>query len=159
MPLDTLQRFLDKKGVTYLRLQHSSAYTAQEIAAAAHVPGRELAKTVMVKLDYRLIMAVLPASHKIDFELLKRGTGAKHAALATEADFKDIFPDCDTGAMPPFGNLYGVPVYVSSSLALDEDIAFNACSHTDLIKMPYADFARIVRPIVLEFSRQEQLVM
>jgi len=159
MPIDTLQQYLAKKGVTYLRLQHSSAFTAQEVAAAAHVPGRELAKSVMVKLDYRLIMAVLPASQKIDFEMLKRGTGATHAVLAMESDFEDVFPDCDTGAMPPFGNLYGVPVYVARSLAEDEDIAFNACSHTELIRMPFADFARIVRPIVLEFSRQEELVM
>lgn len=159
MSIETLQSYLDKKGATYLRLQHSSAFTAQEIAAAAHVPGKELAKTVMVKLDYRLIMAVLPASQRIDFEMLKRGTGAKQACLATEADFREVFPDCDTGAMPPFGNLYGVPVYVARSLADDEDIAFNACSHTDLIRMPYAEFARMVRPIVLEFSRQEQLVM
>jgi Ala-tRNA(Pro) deacylase len=152
MALDRLREYLDGQGIKYVVLEHSRAYTAQEIAATAHVSGRELAKTVMVRLDGKIAMAVLPASYQVDFELLRRASGARKAELAREADFAGRFPDCDVGAMPPFGNLYDIDVYVAQRLTEDEEIAFNACSHTHLLKMAYADFARLVRPKVVRFA-------
>ncbi len=147
-----LKEFLDANQVKYLTISHSPAYTAQEIAETSHVSGKDLAKTVMVKIDGKLAMAVLPASHKVDFNRLKAAAGAKAAELAGEAEFKSLFPDCDVGAMPPFGNLYGMPVFVETSLAAYTEMAFNAGSHSDLIRMPYADFAKLVRPTVVGFS-------
>jgi len=152
MPAKKLREFLDQNRVKYVVISHSPAYTAQEIAATAHISGRELAKTVMVKLDGKMAMAVLPASSKIDFDLLKEGTGAKKVELASEREFKDMFPECDTGAMPPFGNLYGMDVYVARRLAEDEEIAFNAGSHTELVKLGYKDFEKLVQPKVVRFT-------
>jgi Ala-tRNA(Pro) deacylase len=152
MPVKKLKDFLDRERVKYVTLTHSRAYTAQEIAASAHIPGRELAKTVMVKLDGRMAMAVLPASFKIDFDRLKEAAGAKSVGLATEDEFKGMFPDCEVGAMPPFGNLYGMEVYVAERLVEDDEIAFNAGSHTELIRLSYKDFSRLVKPKVVRFS-------
>jgi Ala-tRNA(Pro) deacylase len=152
MPVQKLRSYLDSEGVKYVTVTHSVAYTAQEIAARAHVRGKQLAKTVMVKLDGVLAMAVLPANYKVDFDLLREASGAKEAELATEREFKDKFPDCDVGAMPPFGNVYGIDVYVAKTLEEDDEIAFNACSHTELIKMPYADFKRLAKPKVVRIS-------
>jgi Ala-tRNA(Pro) deacylase len=128
------------------------AYTAQEIAARAHVRGKSLAKTVMVKLDGKMSMAVLPATFKVDFDLLKEASGANEVELGSEKEFKNMFPDCELGAMPPFGNLYGFDVYVAKTLAQDDEIAFNAGSHTELIKLPYSDFERLVKPKVVRIS-------
>lgn len=152
MPARKLKEFLDNQGVKYETLSHSIAYTAQEIAARAHIPGKDVAKTVMVQIDGRMAMAVLPASYQVDFHLLKKASGAKRVDLATEAEFAELFPECELGAMPPFGNLYGMDVYVAESLTEDKEIAFSAGSHTELIKMDYADFARLVEPKVLRFS-------
>ncbi len=152
MPINKLKAFLDEHRVKYVSITHSRAYTAQEIAASAHIPGKELAKTVMVRLDDDLAMAVLPASYQVDFDLLKGATGARKVELATEDEFKDLFPECELGAMPPFGNLYGMDVFVASTLAEDEEIAFNAGTHTELIRMAYPDFVRLVEPVVLRFS-------
>lgn len=139
MPLKKLRDFLDSKGVKYVSIAHSKAYTAQQIAAASHIPGKELAKTVMVKLDGKMAMAVLPASYKVDFDLLKKASGSGRAELAGENEFKDMFPQCEIGAMPPFGNLYGVHVYVSEELAHEPLIAFNAGTHDELVEMSYSD--------------------
>ncbi len=152
MPVKTLKEFLDSNNVKYVTISHSCAYTAQEIAASAHIPGQELAKTVMVKIDGRMNMAVVPASCKVDLEHLKEVAGANRVRLAGEEEFKDLFPGCEVGAMPPFGNLYDMEVFVAKSLAEDEDIAFNAGTHTELIKLVYKDFERLVEPKVLEFS-------
>jgi Ala-tRNA(Pro) deacylase len=152
MPVKKLREFLDAKGVKYVRIAHSMAYTAQEIAAASHIPGKEVAKTVMIKLDGKMAMAVLPASYKVDFDLLKGASGASKVELASEAEFKGEFPECEVGAMPPFGNLYGMEVFVAESLAEDEEIAFNAGSHTELIKLKYKDFEDLVKPRKLKFS-------
>ncbi len=152
MPLQTLKDFLDKNNVKYLSIKHSSAYTAQEIAASAHIPGKELAKTVIIKVDGKMGMAVLPASYKVSFDHLKTALGADDVRLAYEQEFMDKFPDCEVGAMPPFGNLYGMDVYVSESLADDKEIAFNACSHTELIKMKFEDFKKLVNPTMFKFS-------
>jgi Ala-tRNA(Pro) deacylase len=152
MPVAKLKRFLDDESIEYVTITHSAAYTAQKIAASAHIPGKELAKTVMIRIDGKMAMAVLPASYKVDFELLKKASRAKTVELASEREFKDMFPECDIGAMPPFGNLYGMEVYVAESLAEDEEIAFNAGSHTELIKLAYKDFDRLVKPKVIKFS-------
>jgi Ala-tRNA(Pro) deacylase len=152
MPARALQTFLDSHQVKYVTIRHSPAFTAQEIAASAHIPGKQLAKTVMVKLDDNLAMAVLPASDKVDFERLKAAAGAHTVALANEQDFQDRFPECEVGAMPPFGNLYGLDVWVAARLAEDEEIAFNAGDHTELMRMAYRDFDRLVQPKVGQFS-------
>ena len=152
MPSKKLKSFLDENKIKYVSIQHSSAYTAQEIAAIAHIPGKDLAKTVIIKIDGKMAMAVLPASFKVSFENLKDTLGVKEARLAYEQEFIDKFPDCEVGAMPPFGNIYGMEVFVAESLAEDEEIAFNACSHTELIKMTFADFEKLVKPKRIKFS-------
>jgi Ala-tRNA(Pro) deacylase len=152
MPVKELQDFLDGHHIKYVTINHSPAFTAQEIAASAHIPGRELAKTVMVKLDGKMAMAVLPAFEKVDFARLKAATGAGSAELAGEQEFQGLFPECDIGAMPPFGNLYGLDVFVAESLSQDEEIAFNAGAHTELIRLAYRDFEQLVRPKVVNFS-------
>ena len=152
MPSTKIKQYLDDHGVKYVAVSHSTAYTAQEAAALAHIPGKELAKTVIVKLDDELAMAVLPASYHVDLDLLAELTNSTTVELASEEEFVTAFPDCDTGAMPPFGNLYGMPVFVATSLAEDEQIAFAAGSHRELIKMDYADFERLAKPTVIKFS-------
>ena len=152
MPVEKLKNFLDENNVKYITIRHSPAFTAQQIAASAHVPGKELAKTVMIKIDGNMAMAVLPASYHVDFKLLEEASGAVRIALADEQEFKDMFPDCEVGAMPPFGNLYGMDVYVARTLAEDEEIFFNAGSHSELIRLSYKDFERLVKPKVLKFS-------
>lgn len=155
MPATKLREFLDTHGVKYVTIRHSVAYTAQEVAASAHIRGKEMAKTVVVKLDGQLALAVVPAAQKVDIRRLKEATGVKKAEIAVEEDFRGTFPECDLGAMPPFGNLYGLTVYVDPQLAEDEEIAFNACSHTELMRLPYKDFQRLVQPKVvpLTFAR------
>lgn len=152
MPVKRLKEFLDSNNVKYVSVSHSPAYTAQAIAASAHVSGKELAKTVMVKVDGRMAMAVLPASYQVDFDKMKDATGADMVELASEMEFKDLFPGCEVGAMPPFGNLYDMEVFAAAKLAEDEEIAFNAGSHTELIKLAYKDFEQLVKPKVVVFS-------
>jgi Ala-tRNA(Pro) deacylase len=154
MPTTALKEFLDSRKIRYEVIPHTEAYTAQYTAAYAHVRGRELAKTVMVKLDGKIGMAVLPSSLKVDFRALKEASGAKKAQLAGEEEFRDLFPGCEVGAMPPFGNLYGMRVFVAESLRGNEKIAFNAGTHVELIRMSYKDFERLVQPEVLRFSIQ-----
>ncbi len=152
MPVRRLRRYLDDNGVKYLSVSHSTAYTAQEIAASAHVKGNELAKTVMVKIDGKMVMAVLPASFQIDLHMLRKAFAADKAELASEDEFRGIFGQCELGAMPPFGNLYDLDVYVAKELTEDREIAFNAGSHTELVKLAYADYAKLVKPRMLHFS-------
>jgi len=152
MPVKTLKQFLDKEKVKYVSIIHSTAYTAQEVAASAHIPGKELAKTVIVQLDGQTAMAVLPANRKVVLQDLREATGADQVKLVPEEQFKQKFPDCEIGAMPPFGNLYGMEVFVAASLAANEQIAFNAGSHTEVIKLAYKDFERLVRPKVVSFT-------
>jgi Ala-tRNA(Pro) deacylase len=152
MPAKKLKRFLDENHVRYVSIRHSPAYTAQETAASAHIPGRELAKTVILYIDGEMAMAVLPSTRMLDLELLRHQTEAESVTLATENQFKDRFPDCEAGAMPPFGNLYQIPVYVDRSLTLDDQIAFNAGSHAELIQLAYEDYENLVHPIVAEFA-------
>jgi Ala-tRNA(Pro) deacylase len=152
MPLSSLREYLDKHSVQYIVISHSLAYTAQGVAALTHTPGKELAKTVIVKMDGKLAMAVVPGSLHVNLNLLKKETMAKVVELASETDFKDRFPECETGAMPPFGNLYGMDVFVDESLALDKEIAFNAGSHRELIRLPWADFERLVKPRMIRIA-------
>ncbi len=151
MPVQRLKDYLDENRIRYVSISHSQAYTASAVAASAHVKGKNLAKTVIVLLDGKLAMAVLPSQHRVDLERLRTATLSGSAELATEEDFAKAFPNCEEGAMPPFGNLYHVPVYVESSLAEDEEIAFNACSHSELIQLSYQDFVHLVKPKVVGF--------
>jgi Ala-tRNA(Pro) deacylase len=146
MPVKKLKEFLDNQNVKYQTINHPLAYTTQQTAAFTHIRGKELAKTVMVKVDGRMAMVVLPASFKVDLDMVKRTAGARTTELATEAEFRNMFPECDVGAMPPFGNLYGMDVYAEEKLAEDQEIAFNAGSHLELIKLAYKDFERLVKP-------------
>ena len=152
MPAQKLKDFLDRHNINYVTTSHSLAYTAQEIAASAHIAGKELAKTVIVKIDDKMAMAVLPASHQVNFDLLKNAVGASKVELAHEQEFRDMFPESEVGAMPPFGNLYGMEVFVDESLSRDEEIAFNDGSHTELMKLAYRDFERLVEPKAAKFA-------
>ncbi len=150
---DRLEQYLRERGVAYESQHHPLAYTAQEVAASEHVPGKDLAKTVIVRADDdRLAMLVLPATRTIHLGKLATALGAGRARLAEEKEFGASFPDCEVGAMPPFGNLYGVPVYVDQSLAADERIVFRAGTHTDTMRVAYADFARLVDPTVVDVA-------
>lgn len=152
MALASLTEYLDTQKVGYIVISHSPAYTAQGIAGLAHISGKELAKTVIVKLDGKLVMAVLPAKYHVDLVAFRRVANAKTAALATEDEFRDRFPQCETGAMPPFGNLYGLDVFADESLEDDKEIAFNAGTHRELIRMTWEDFKRLVKPAVIRFA-------
>lgn len=150
--LAQLREFLDANKVSYSVHSHPTAYTAQEIAALSHVKGRALAKVVMVKAGANLVMLVLPADHKVDVARVKAVLGVKDVRLAQEAEFSAVFPGCEVGAMPPFGNLFGLPVYADRSLEKDEAIVFNAGTHTLTAKMAFHDFVRLVKPKMEEFA-------
>jgi len=152
MPTKKLKDFLDERDVKYVLISHSPAFTAPEIAAAAHVPGKEMAKTVVIKINGELALAVLPASSRVDLDLLMYLTNSKSVELAEEKEFKDTFSGCEVGAMPPFGNLYAMRTLVADSLAEDESIVFNAGSHTELMRMKFEDFERVVQPEIIEFT-------
>jgi Ala-tRNA(Pro) deacylase len=147
-----LERYLREEGVPFETMIHSVAYTAQEVAAAQHTPGKQLAKVVLVDADGRLVMLVLPASFRIDFPKLKSVLKAKKARLATEEQFAGSFTDCEVGAMPPFGNLYNLPVYVDEAVTAVPEIVFKAGTHTTSIKMRYADYQRLASPSIADFA-------
>jgi Ala-tRNA(Pro) deacylase len=155
MPIKKLVEFLDSHNIKYEKIIHSQAFTAQEIAASAHLSGKELAKTVMIKVNGNMAMAVIPASYKVNLDLLRKESRASRVNLAKEEDFKDLFPGCEIGAMPPFGNLYEIPVYVAEKLAEDEKIAFNAGSHTELIKLSFRDYKRLVNPRIVRITTRK----
>ena len=152
MPVQKLKDYLDQHEVEYVTISHSPAYTAQRIAEVTHIPGKDLAKTVIVKIDDKFAMAVLPASRRVDLRHLQEAIGADEVVLASEQEFKSLFPDCEVGAMPPFGNLYDMGVYVAEQLTEDEEIAFNAGSHTELVRMSYRDYADLVTPEVVALT-------
>lgn len=152
MPLSKLKEFLDANKIKYVAISHSVAYTAAGIAALTHIPGRELAKTVIVKMDGALAMAVVAASQHVDLAQLKAVTGARSVELASEDEFNAKFPDCELGAMPPFGNLYNMRVFADETLARDQEIAFNAGSHRELVRVAWEDFERLVRPTILRVA-------
>lgn len=150
--LGRLEDFLKKNEIDYETITHPEAYTAQEVAAALHVSGHDIAKVVIVKAGERFVMVVVPASGQVDLDRLARELGEKKVRLATEEEFKGMFPDCEPGGEPPFGNLYNIETYVDRSLAEDEHIFFNAGNHTDAVGMDYTDYARVVKPRVAEFT-------
>lgn len=156
MPTKMLREFLDEQGIQYSAIPHQVAYTARQTASVTHVPAQELAKTVMVKIDGVMAMAVLPAAYEIDLSLLRTATGARSVNLARESEFQDRFPECEIGAMPPFGNLYRMTVYVNESLTKGEHISFNAGSHYEPLQISYADFERVAKPRVLCLTGADQ---
>ena len=148
-----LKTFLEQNQVRYTSMTHSPTYTAQAAAAAMHVPGKELAKTVVVRAGEETLLAVLPASYHVNLQKLGALVG-KTVRLATEQEFTSLFPDCELGAMAPFGHLYSLPVYVDEALAADEEIVFNAGTHRDAIRMRYADFAQLAKPRACSFAEK-----
>ena len=152
MAVASLMNYLDEHRIKYVVISHSPAFTAQGIAGLTHTPGKELAKTVIVKLDGRLAMAVLPAKYLVDVGALRHGARVNEAVLAPEDEFQSRFPECETGAMPPFGNLYGMRVFADASLELDKEIAFNAGTHRELVRMAWEDFKMLVKPEIIRFA-------
>ncbi|MBD3315557.1 MAG: deacylase [Chitinivibrionales bacterium] len=155
MMVRRLKEYFDGNDVKYTTFPHHEAFTAQEIAAAADMPGGMLAKTVMVKLDGKPAMAVLPASHVIDFDRLREVADVNEAELAPEEEYTDVFPDCERGAMPPFGNLYGLDVYLARSLTEGPEMAFNAGSLKELVKISTANYLRLVEPRTASYTFKE----
>lgn len=154
MPLRRLKTFLEQKDVRYTQQLHATAYTAAGVASVIHVRGKDMAKAVMVLADDKLVMLVIPASTHLRLRNVKQALRAREVFLASEADFAHIFPDCEVGAMPPFGNLYGIPVFVDESLTKDKEIAFNAGTHREIMKMSYEDYARVVSPRTVNVATQ-----
>lgn len=153
MSLPALEQYLREFRVPFSTLSHGAAYRATEVAARAGVPCRQMAKPVLVTIDDVLAMAVVPADARVDLARLRETTDAGRVVLATEDQFRDRFPECEPGAMPPFGNLYGMALYVDAALARDEGLCFNAGSHTDLLRMRYADFERLANPCVAAIAQ------
>jgi len=147
-----LRDYLDRNHIRYLLISHSPAYTAQEIAAMTHIPGKELAKTVMLRVDGKMAMAVVPASEKVNLERMRMELSAKNVELASEEEFKYLFPECEIGAMPPFGNLYNLPVFASNTLTKDEEIFFNSGSHRELVRLTYHDYEKLVNPRIVDIA-------
>lgn len=147
-----LDDFLTRQRIPHTRLPHSTAYTANRIAQTLHVPGKEIAKTVLVRTDHGHVLAVLPATHQVDLELLRQELGEEHAWLATEGEIETVFTDCERGAMPPFGSLYDLPTVVDETLADDDEIVFESASHQEAIRMRYADFLAAEHPRIGHFA-------
>lgn len=156
MALQSLTKFLTENQIRYQSIKHSPAYTACEIAQAANIPGKELIKTVIIKLHDKYAMLVLTANQKVNFRLLEKELGDR-VELASESEFKDKFPDCEVGAMPPFGNLYHMDVFVDEKVTEDDRIAFNGGSHTELLSMKYKDFEKLVHPKVLHATEWQTI--
>jgi Ala-tRNA(Pro) deacylase len=147
-----IDEFLTGHHVPFTRLPHRSTYTANRVAEVLHVPGKEVAKSVLVRTGHGHVLAVLPATHRVDLERLRRDLGEEQVGLATEAEMERIFPDCERGAMPPFGSLYQVPTVVDESLAGDEEIVFEGQSHDEAIRMTYRDYEAVEHPRVGHFA-------
>ncbi|NWG02277.1 MAG: YbaK/EbsC family protein [Syntrophaceae bacterium] len=150
--LKKLKDYLEKNQVPYEIGVHSMVYTAQEIAATLHIPGKELAKVVMVKADKKMVMLVLPASYRVDTKKLKKVLKCKKLGISKEKDFEELFPDCEIGAMPPFGNLYHLEVWADRVLTENAFIVFQAGSHVETLKIRYSDYARLVNPKIGDFT-------
>lgn len=154
---ERLEGYFLENQVKYQLTSHPEVYTAQEVAAVEHVPGIFVAKVVMASVDGTIMALVLPAPHRVDVRRLAAALGAKEARLAREEEFGHLFPDCEVGAMPPFANLYGVPVVVERSLSGDPKIVFNAGTHRETMTIAFADFLRLVQPVVAEFTQTHAL--
>ncbi len=155
MATQKVREYLDENDIRYILIVHSPAYTAQEIAEKAHIPGRTLAKSVILKTDGTLAMCVLPASKRLDLQKCKAALKSENVRLATEDEFRKYFPECELGAIPPFGNLFGLPVFVSKELSRNKELAFNAGTHREVIKLSYDDYQRLVKPKVLDLCEEE----
>jgi Ala-tRNA(Pro) deacylase len=151
---ERLEQYLRENSAGFEVMTHSQVFTMQEVAAALHVPGSQVAKVVIVKAEGEMAMLVLPAPYRMNFDQVRALLGTEKARLANEEEFAALFPDCDTGAMPPFGNLYDVPVYVDRALAEETNIVFRIGTHHETMKLAYIDFARLAQPTVGEFARQ-----
>ena len=151
--LGRLERLLEASGVPYTHNVHASVYTAREVAALEHLPQHRFAKAVLLKDEDGFIMAVLPADYAVDLHELRDALGRKHARLANEKELGEQFPDCELGAMPPLGNLYGLPTWMESSLVSEKQVAFNAGTHRDVVYMSLEDFRRLAAPRILHFAR------
>ena len=149
-----IKQYLFHGYASYTHKKHPAAFTSQEIAEAEHIPGEEFAKTVILNTGQKLIMAVVPADHIIDIDTLKEKIGCDHLTLASEKDFIETFPSCQPGAMPPFGRLFGLPVYCDHVLAQQSEIEFNAGTHIDTIRMEFATFKKLENPLLLTFSEK-----
>jgi len=147
-----IRDYLDSQGVSYETLHHSQAFTAQEVAHSLHVSGKKCVKAVVAEGDNKTVILVMPASHRLNFQELKSALKANRLEMLVESELVGLFPDCDLGAVPPFGNLYGIDVWVDRAVASTEKILFCAGTHEDCIRMRYADFARLTRPFVGHFS-------
>jgi len=146
MPSQLLKEFLDENDIKYISIMHSMAFTAVEVAKSVHIRSRELAKTVVLNVDNELAMAVVPANYKVNLDILRQTLNTDNVQLAKESEFTPRFKDCEVGAMPPFGCLYDMDVYIAESLSEDDTIAFNAGSHLEAIKMNYKDYENLVKP-------------
>jgi Ala-tRNA(Pro) deacylase len=151
LPSAKLKEYLKSRAIEFEEIVHHAEYSAQRAAEAAHVSGHQLAKTIIVKINGRPAMTVLPASGRVDFALLKEVVGSEEVELAREHEFTEIFPDCEIGAMPPFGNIYNLDVYIAEALTANPFISFKACSHSVLLRIAYDDYRKLVKPIVLHF--------
>ena len=152
MPNDEVKALLDNQHIPYRSITHPMTFTAQQTAQVTHIKGHEMAKTVVVRMDGKPAMVVVPAPYHVDLERLKEETGAAQVELLDEQEFRSKFPGCEVGAMPPLGNLYDMPVYVEEELTADPEIAFNAGTHTEVIRMAYHDFERLVHPRIGAFA-------
>jgi Ala-tRNA(Pro) deacylase len=152
MPAKKLKQFLDNRGVKYESIQHAPAYSASMVAQSAHISGSDFAKAVMVKIEGEMAMVVLPAHRKILLSELRDLLLSDKVELAAENEFIGLFPDCELGAMPPFGKMYGLPTYMDLSLTKYPEIAFNAGNHCEVIKMATDDFMQLTDPVVMDFA-------
>jgi len=150
----SIRRFVEGHGVSYAPIHHRAAFTAQEEAAASHVPGRDWAKTVVCMADGFPVLALVPAHFHVDLDALRSATGARYIRLANEHEFAALYPECETGAMAPFGPLYNQPVYIDEALALDPEIVFHAGTHVDAMRMTLSDFVNLVHPIAARIARR-----
>ena len=156
MPAKRLKEFLEREGIRYSNQPHPTAYTAQEVAASAHIPGSRFAKTVIVNIDGKLAMVVLPANRKVILQDLRDLTGSDHVTFPSEDEFEARFPDCEPGAMPPFGSLFGVRVLCDKALAREFEIEFNGGAHTETIRMRFSEFEMLESPTILEMSEKDR---
>ena len=145
-----LQELLDAGGAAYEHHVHPDVFTAADTAASVHIPGSEMAKTVIVNADGLLRMAVIPANRMVDLRHLKFITRSENIHIASEREFRNAFPDCEVGAMPPFGSIFGMPVYCDVQLEHNEFIEFNAGTHHDTIRIGFHDFRRLESPMMTD---------
>ena len=155
---EQLEQYLRERQVAYQIQHHPQAYTAQQIAECEHISGKKVAKSVVVLADNIKVLLVLPASQRVNLDKVRTELGAQNVILAHEEEFRSSFPDCEVGSMPPFGNLYSIPVCVETSLTRQENIVFPIGTHTETMSLKYADFERLVQPKVAEFALKPTLV-